>query len=158
MKILIILFFLSFTTPYLFASMEVSIGTSMQLNITTYDFTYSYCIDGTALFSIGYPVFAGVKYDYQDNFQRIAVLSVIRFLPNEWHLKFDIAGGGGLSSINGSTLKYAFFTAGIMPKFFFGDNMLEGPFVYASIFFMDLTTETAAYSFLESTAGVGYEF
>jgi hypothetical protein len=140
------------------ANTEISIGTSLQLNISTYDFLYSYCIDGTILYSIGYPVFIGIKYDYQENFQRLAVLSVIRLLPAEWHLKIDIAGGGGLAAINGSPYQYAFFTAGVMPKIFLGDNMMEGPFIYVSVYFMDITTETAAFSFLDGSAGVGYEF
>ncbi len=158
MKIILIFLILSCTFCRLSGSVELSVGTSMQLDISTYNFTYSYSLDGTLLYGIGYPVFIGVKYDYQDNFQRIAAISVIRFLPDRWHFKIDLGAGGGLASINGSPLQYSFFTAGIIPKLFLGENMMEGPFIYVSAFFMDITTEVAAYSFLNGSAGVGFEF
>lgn len=158
MKGLLILLFLSLISVKGFGNIEISVGTSIQLDITTYNFTYSYCLDGTLLYGMGYPVFLGIKYDYQDNFQRLAAISVIRFLPEEWRLKIDIAGGGGISSINGSPYQYIFFTAGVIPKVFLGSDMMEGSFIYVSIFLFDITTEIAAYSYLNGSAGVGYEF
>jgi hypothetical protein len=158
MRVLLILLFLSGISINLFGNIEISAGTSIQLNISTYNFTYSYCLDGTLLYGMGYPVFLGIKYDYQDNFQRLALISVIRFLPEEWHLKIDMAAGGGLASINSSPLQYTFFTIGVIPKVFLGSDMMEGSFIYASVFFMDITTEVSAYSFLNGSAGVGYEF
>ncbi len=158
MKVLLILLILSCICEKIFGNIEISLGTSLQFDITTTNFTYSYCIDGTLLYGIGYPIFIGLKYDYQDNFQRLAAISVIRILPERWRLKLDLCAGGGLASVDGSPLQYAFFTAGLMPKYFIGESMLDGPFIYASVFFMDMTTEVAAYSFLDGTAGVGYEF
>ena len=144
---------LVFITCPLFGNLEFSVGTAMQVNVTSYDLSYSYSMDATVLYSIFYPFLVGAKFDYQENFKRLSILSVWRLLPENWWIKIDLIGGGGLSSINNSEFKYVYFTGGISPKIFF-----EQCFFYISAYYTDITTDIKAYSFVNGSVGVGIYF
>jgi len=134
-----------------FGSVEINLGTDLQVCMTTNGDYYSWDLSAMALLQAGYPLLAGLRYDYQDNFQRIAVLTGVRFFPQDWPLKADLLGGGGLASIDGGPYQDAYFTFGVMPKYFFKASM-----IYASFFFTDIEAYGYEYDFVNTEIGIGF--
>lgn len=147
--------FLCITCVY--ADIETSFGSDMQINISTKVPTYSWSLDGNVFFWVNYPFLAGIKFDYQENFQRISILGAVRLSPDNWIVKMDLLAGGGLASVYYSEWKYPFFTAGVSPKIFIG-NELYGAFIHTSVYIMDIQTDSKSLTYLTGSAGVGFYF
>lgn len=91
------LIFSFFIAAPLFASkLEISVGPSFCLDISSYEMTYDWKLSATALYRLNYPLLIGLQYGYMAGYQELLFKGVIRILPQSWKIKADVSIMGGL--------------------------------------------------------------
>ncbi|NPV01920.1 MAG: hypothetical protein HPY53_11120 [Brevinematales bacterium] len=132
------------------SSIEASVGMVNQVNITELPATYSWKLSFEALYRLSFPILLGAQFNFQDGYQEIILVPVIRlFSYSEFNIDINI--GGGLAAIKESGFIFTLLNAGISIKYF-----LETSFFKVGVTYTDLIVVDQALQYINT--GIYYGF